>query len=240
MTTEQRYNDSGQPIGPQVENWQHRPRPLRTTMKGRFCRLEPMMPELHAEQLFEAFAKDSDGANWTYLFTGPFTSLTGFKQYLLENCCADDPLFYTIIDEVSDKAVGMASLMRIDPVMGVIEVGHINFSPLMQRTPVATEAMFLMMQRVFDELGYRRYEWKCDNNNAPSKKAAKRLGFSFEGIFRQAVIYKGRSRDTAWFSIIDREWPALKQAFESWLVPDNFDATGQQKQSLQDFKESTE
>lgn len=235
-TQTQRFNELGQPIGPPLDSWTPRSRPLRTSMTGCFCRLEPMMPERHAAQLYDAFGKDTEGRNWTYLFADPFTSFESFNHYLLECCCSDDPLFYTIIDEVTDKAVGMASLMRIDPVMGVIEVGHINFSPLMQRSPVATEAMFLMMQRVFDELGYRRYEWKCDNNNAPSKRAAKRLGFSFEGIFRQAVIYKGRSRDTAWFSIIDKEWPQQKQAFQKWLNSENFDADGVQKSSLQDFR----
>lgn len=132
------------------------------------------------------------------------------------------------------KAVGLASYLRIDPAVGVIEVGHIHFSPLMQRTPMATECMYLMMRRVFDELGYRRYEWKCDNLNAPSKLAAERLGFSYDGLFKQATMYKGRNRDTAWFSILDNDWPSLKQGFESWLQVANFDAQGQQIRRLQD------
>jgi RimJ/RimL family protein N-acetyltransferase len=145
----------------------------------------------------------------------------------------DDPLFHAVIDKRTNKAVGFATFMRIDPVMGVIEVGNINFSPALQRTPAATEAMFLMMQRVFNELGYRRYEWKCDNLNAPSHKAAKRLGFTYEGLFRQALVYKGRNRDTAWFSIIDSEWPALEKAFNAWLSEDNFDESGNQVRKLE-------
>lgn len=145
-------------------------------------------------------------------------------------------LFHTVIDLKSDKAVGIASLMQIRPESGVIEVGHIHFSPLMQRTPLSTEAIYLMMKRVFDELGYRRFEWKCDSLNSPSCNAAKRFGFSPEGIFRQVLMYKGRNRDTAWFSIIDSEWPALKAMFEAWLTPENFDTSGQQINNLQFFR----
>ena len=144
-------------------------------------------------------------------------------------CLGDDPLFHTVIDGQSGRAVGVASLMRIDPPVGVIEVGGINYSPLLQQKPAATEAMFLLMRRVFDELGYRRYEWKCDNLNAPSRAAAARLGFRFEGIFRQATVYKGRNRDTAWFAIIDSEWPLLEETFLRWLDPTNFDDHGQQR-----------
>jgi RimJ/RimL family protein N-acetyltransferase len=149
----------------------------------------------------------------------------------------DDPLFHTIVDNQTGKAVGVATFMRIDRANGVIEVGNINYSPLLQRTPAATEAMFLMMRRVFDELGYRRYEWKCDSLNAPSRAAALRLGFQFEGIFRQAVVYKGRNRDTAWFSIIDREWPALRGAYEQWLEAANFDTEGRQRRKLTEYVE---
>src|SRR5229473_374530 len=149
---------------------------------------------------------------------------------------ADDRLYHAILERQSGRAVGVASFMRIDPASGVIEVGGINYSPRLQRTPAATEAMYLMMRRVFDELGYRRYEWKCDALNAPSRAAAARLGFRFEGIFRQAVVYKGRSRDTAWFSIIDGEWPTLKTAFERWLDPANFDESGRQRRRLSEFR----
>ena len=142
-----------------------------------------------------------------------------------------DPLCFAVIDKATGHAVGVATYMRITPAAGTIEVGHINFSPVLQRTPIATEAMYLMMRRVF-ELGYRRYEWKCDALNAPSRAAAQRLGFSFEGVFRNALVYKGRSRDTAWYSITDSEWPAIRDAFEQWLAPDNFDAHGSQRVQL--------
>ncbi len=201
-------------------------------MLGHYCRLEPLEPAIHAEQLYRAFAKDTDGRNWTYLSYGPFNTCDEFMAWVGTDCVHDDPLFHTIIDPATDNPVGVASYLRIEPSSGVIEIGHIHYSPSLQRTPAATEAMFLMMTRVFDELGYRRYEWKCDALNEPSRRAALRLGFSYEGVFRQATIYKGRNRDTAWFSIIDDEWPQLKQAFQEWLNPKNHDAQGQQRQSL--------
>ncbi|WP_271273646.1 GNAT family N-acetyltransferase [Aliamphritea hakodatensis] len=231
------YQDHNQmPVGEPVDNWQPRPFPPHTVMQGHYCRLEPLDIDRHTEDLFNAFAADPSGKGWTYLFSEPFTDRVTFNQWLETTCTGQDPLFFTVIDESTNKAVGMASYLRITPEMGVIEVGHIHFSTLMQRTPVSTEAMFLMMQRVFDELGYRRYEWKCDSRNEPSKKAAARLGFTFEGIFRQAILYKGRNRDTAWLSVIDKEWPALKKAFQLWLAPENFDAKGQQHQSLQEMQ----
>jgi RimJ/RimL family protein N-acetyltransferase len=203
-------------------------------MEGRFCRLEPLDAARRAQDLFAANQLDADGRNWTYLFQEPFGDLASYQAWLEQVAKSDDPLFHTIIDRKTAKAVGVATFMRIDRPNGVIEVGNINYSPLLQRTPAATEAMFLMMRRVFDELGYRRYEWKCDDLNAPSRAAALRLGFTFEGIFRQAVIYKGRNRDTAWFSMIDSEWPALKRAYEQWLAPENFDAEGRQVRALAD------
>ena len=204
-------------------------------MDGKYCRLEPIDIDRHAADLFEAFSADETGAIWTYLFTGPFETETDLRNWMAQACLGDDPLFHAVIDKRSNKAVGFATFMRIDPVMGVIEVGNINFSPTLQRTPAATEAMFLMMARAFNELGYRRYEWKCDNLNALSHKAAKRLGFTYEGLFRQALVYKGRNRDTAWFSIIDTEWPSIEAAMVSWLSADNFDADGRQLRSLGDF-----
>jgi len=228
-------NALGQPIGSKLENWQSCSHPSRTVMQGHYCELQPLDPQVHAEELFGAFAEDSEGRNWTYLLSEPFTKLEDFKQWLVNSCSSQDPLFYVVIDKTNSKAVGMAALMRIVPETGVIEVGNIHFSTSMQKTAMATEAMFLLMQRVFDQLGYRRYEWKCDNCNGPSKKAAARLGFSFEGVFRQALIYKQRNRDTAWFSILDTEWPRQKVAFVRWLSPDNFDAQGIQKHSLQHF-----
>jgi RimJ/RimL family protein N-acetyltransferase len=204
-------------------------------MEGWFCRLEPLDPARHAQDLFAANQLDAKGRNWTYLFQEPFRDLESYRAWLGQVAESNDPLFHTIVDRKTEKAAGVATFMRIDRPNGVIEVGNINYSPLLQRTPAATEAMFLMMVRAFDELGYRRYEWKCDSLNAPSRAAALRLGFQFEGIFRQAVIYKGRNRDTAWFSMIDGEWPALKRAYEQWLAPGNFDAEGRQRRKLTDL-----
>lgn len=189
----------------------------------------------HAEALFAAFTGAQNDPLWTYLPYGPFDSLDAYQTWLASVQPSADPLFFTIVEEETDAPVGLASYLRIEPKTGVIEVGHINYSLRLQQTRAATEAMFLMMRYVFDELGYRRYEWKCDALNAPSRRAAERLGFQFEGIFRQATMYKGRNRDTAWFSIIDRDWPALKAAFAHWLAPDNFDVQGRQKERLQAF-----
>jgi RimJ/RimL family protein N-acetyltransferase len=230
-----RLNELGQPIGEAVPGWTARPRPPRSPMEGKWTRVEPIDPERHAAQLWEAIGDDRDGRNWTYLTAGPFDRFEAYRAWIEMVAKSEDPLFHAIIDLKSGKAVGVASFMRIDPPNGVIEVGHINYSPRLQRTPAATEAMYLMMCRVFDELGYRRYEWKCDSLNAPSRAAAARLGFQYEGLFRQAVIYRGRSRDTAWFSIIHREWPALKARFERWLDPENFDSKGRQRQRLSEF-----
>lgn len=234
MTDE--LNHLGQAIGRALPGWQARPRPPRTTMDGHFCRVEPLEPSRHGADLFAANTEDREGRNWTYLPYGPFARDDDYRQWIERYCLGDDPLFHAVVARDSRRAVGVASLMRIDPANGVIEVGGINYSPRLQRRPGATEAMYLLMRRAFDELGYRRYEWKCDALNAPSRAAATRLGFRFEGIFRQAVVYKGRSRDTAWFSIIDSEWPRLKAAFEAWLEPTNFDAAGCQKRRLVEFR----
>ena len=229
---EERRNGLAQPIGWPVPDWTPRPPPPRTAMEGRFCRLEPLSVERHADALFEANGEDADGRNWTYLGVEAPAGLERYRAWLTGLASGDDPLAHAILDRVTGRAVGVATYLRIDRSNGVIEVGHLNFSPRLQRRPGATEAMYLMMRRVFDELGYRRYEWKCDALNAPSRRAAERLGFRFEGIFRQAVVYKGRNRDTAWFSIVDGEWPDLKSAFERWLSPANFDADGLQRLSL--------
>jgi len=201
-------------------------------MLGRLCRVEPIDAVRHAHDLFAAYGRDPTGRNWTYLAQEPFVEFTRYRAWLESVAAGEDPLFHAIVEGASGKPVGVAAFMRIDRANGVIEVGNINYSPLLQRTPAATEAMFLMMRRVFDELGYRRYEWKCDALNAPSRAAALRLGFRYEGLFRQAVVYKGRNRDTAWFSIIDGEWPALKRAYQEWLLPTNFDAEGRQRVGL--------
>ena len=225
-------NDFEQPVGVPVDGWTSRALPPRTPMQGRYCRVEPLDVERHAADLFAANTRSPDGRSWTYLSVDAFSDIASYRAWLSKVASADDPMFHAIVDLASGKAVGVAAFMRIDRANGVIEVGNINYSPLLQRTPAATEAMFLMMRRVFAELGYRRYEWKCDTLNAPSRAAAARLGFRFEGIFRQAVVYKGRNRDTAWFSIVDTEWPALERAFERWLDQANFDPAGRQRESL--------
>ncbi|HEX6144469.1 MAG TPA: GNAT family protein [Geminicoccaceae bacterium] len=229
---DQPTNHLGQPIGFPVPGWQRRPPPPRTALEGRWTRLEPLDPDRHAGDLFEAYAADREGRIWTYLPYGPFEDEAGLRDWIARFALGDDPLFHAILERRSGRALGVASLMRIEPAVGVIEVGHINYAPALQRTPMATEAMFLLMRRVFDELGYRRYEWKCDDLNAPSKRAAERLGFTYEGRFRQATMYKGRNRDTAWFSILDREWPALEVAYAAWLDPANFDDQGRQREAL--------
>jgi len=228
-------NALGQPIGFPVPDWRPRPLPPRTPMPGRHCDVVPLDPDRHAPELHEANLENKDGSNFTYLGAGPFASLADYRKWIDATCLGSDPLFHAIIDKKTGKAVGIASYLRIDPAMGVIEVAHINYSPQLQDTVASTEAMFLMMRRVFDELGYRRYEWKCDSLNEPSRRAALRLGFTYEGIFRQAIIYRGRNRDTAWFSITDKEWPALKRAYEAWLSPGNFDGAGKQKARLGDL-----
>lgn len=222
----------GQPIGFPVPGWTARPRPPRTPMEGRHAIVEPIDLDRHAAELFAANAADTEGRMWTYMAYGPFASLSEYRRWIESACLGDDPLFHAIRDRRSGRACGVASYLRIEPAVGVIETGHIALSPALQDTVAATEAMLLMMARVFDELGYRRYEWKCDALNAASRRAAERLGFIFEGVFRQATIYKGRNRDTAWYAVIDRDWPALKRAYERWLDPANFDAEGRQRVSL--------
>jgi len=224
-------NHLNQPVDQIVHDWKPADRPVREPMEGRFCRLEPLDPACHAESLYTAYALDADGSNWTYLPCGPFASLDSYRTWLEQYGCGSDRLFYAIVDLAAGTAVGVAAYMRINPESGSIEVGHINYSPLLQRKPAATEAMYLMMARAF-HLGYRRYEWKCNALNAPSRAAAQRLGLSFEGVFRQANVIKGRNRDTAWYAAIDQEWPAIEQAFVQWLSPSNFDARGEQRSRL--------
>jgi RimJ/RimL family protein N-acetyltransferase len=229
---QQIVNELGQPVGVPLEGWTPRARPPGTAMEGRYCRIEPLDPLRHAADLYDANCQDREGRIWTYLPYGPFENLDDYRGWLTRACLGQDPLFHAIVDSSNGRAVGLASYLRIEPAVGVIEVGHINYAPELQKTAAATEAMYLMMRRVFDELGYRRYEWKCDDLNSGSRAAAARLGFLFEGIFRQATIYKGRNRDTAWFAITDKDWPAIKRRMELWLDPANFDARGRQKQSL--------
>jgi len=229
------HNDLGQPVGMPMLNWTPRSRPLGTPMSGRFCRLEPLDAAAHAKQLHDAHAADREGRNWTYMPYGPFASARTYASWIESVQQSEDPLFFAIVDLASEHPVGAASYLRIDPPMGVLEVGHVSYSPSLQRTPAATEAMYLMMRRAFDELGYRRYEWKCDSLNAPSRSAASRLGFRYEGTFRNAVVVKQRNRDTAWYSIVEAEWPALRTALEKWLAPANFDEAGCQQTRLSEL-----
>ncbi|MEM7506826.1 MAG: GNAT family protein [Pseudomonadota bacterium] len=229
--TGSRKNQHGQPIGAPVPDWTSRPAPSRSAIEGRYCRLEPLT-QAHAADMLEALQEDAEGRVFTYMPNGPFDDLAGYRSWLDGAIALDDPLQFAIA--VEGRAVGTASFLRIDPDQGSIEVGYITFSPRLQRTAAATEAMFLMMQWAF-EAGYRRYEWKCNACNAPSRRAAMRLGLSYEGIFRQATHVKGRNRDTAWYAAIDSEWPSLKSAFETWLAAENFDAEGRQRQSLSDL-----
>lgn len=227
-------NHLGQPIGLAVPDWKPPPVPPREPMEGRFSRLEPLDADHHAEALYAADAGGADGRSWTYLPHGPFPDFESYRAWVDAVCGSDDPLFFAIVQKADRMPLGVASYLRIAPASGAIEVGHIRYSDKLRRSPVATEAMFLMMKRAF-ELGYRRYEWKCDALNAASRAAALRLGFSFEGVFRQATVYKGRSRDTAWYAVIDAEWPALCRAYSAWLSPHNFDKQGRQRTRLSDL-----
>jgi RimJ/RimL family protein N-acetyltransferase len=209
-------------LGPRVDSTPAR-RPSRTTLEGRHAVLVPLDPAAHGDALWEAVQGHDE--LWRYLFNGPFADRAAFDDDLAKKATSSDPLFFTILDGASRPA-GYASYMRIEPTHRVIEVGSILYTPIIQRTTTATEAMYLMARHVFEDLGYRRYEWKCDALNQPSRRAALRFGFTFEGIFRQHMIVKGRSRDTAWFSMLDSEWPARKAAYERWLGPANFDAAG--------------
>jgi RimJ/RimL family protein N-acetyltransferase len=235
MTIE--LNDLGQPIGKAVNDWVQPPFPPRKVIEGRYCRLEPLDVADHAASLFSANQLEDQGANWTYLPYGPFASFDDYRQWMEKTCLSDDPLFFAIRNLKSNEVAGLASYLRIDPKNGSIEVGHLNFSPRLQKSVAATEAMYLMMRLAF-ELGYRRYEWKCNALNDPSRAAAQRLGLSFEGVFRHHTIVKGRNRNTAWYSAIDSEWPQLRQAFEIWLCADNFDESGKQRRRLSELTAS--
>jgi RimJ/RimL family protein N-acetyltransferase len=227
-----RLNALGQPIGDPVEGWKPPAWPSRVTLHGTYCQLEPLDADGHGADLWKAFALDTDHRNWTYLLQGPYASFDDFAVWARRAETGRDPLFFTIRDH-QRGATGVAAFMRIAPEAGTVEVGNIHLSVLLQRTPAATEAMYLMMKHAF-ALGYRRYEWKCDALNAPSRAAAERLGFTYEGLFRQALVYKGRNRDTAWYSIVDHEWPRLSQGFERWLSAENFDREGRQIVRLTD------
>ncbi|WP_123246632.1 GNAT family N-acetyltransferase [Aeromonas dhakensis] len=230
MAADIHLNEFDQPVGAPLPDWRGAEFPPRRTLNGWGCRLEPLDPERHGPGLWQAFNADS-GAMWTYLTTGPYATEADMLVWLRECAAKTDPQFYTIIDEDGEQPLGLASYLRIDPLAGSIEVGWLHFSPALQRSRLATAAMALMMANAF-ALGYRRYEWKCNALNKPSWQAALRLGFSYEGTFRQNRVDKGRTRDTAWFSVIDSEWSALQDCFARWLAPDNFDERGRQRLRL--------
>jgi RimJ/RimL family protein N-acetyltransferase len=215
-----------------LSNWTPRQRPVRKTFEGRFVRLEPLDPVRHGRELFEASSVADAGERFRWLPEFPPASEAELMAWAERAAAREDPLFFAVIDKATDMVAGRQTLMRIDAVNGAIEIGNIYWGPLISRKPAATEALYLFMAYVFDDLGYRRFEWKCNNDNAPSKRAALRFGFKAEGVFRQHLVVKGRNRDTAWFSVIDKEWPALKRGFEAWLAPENFDADGGQKRRL--------
>lgn len=222
-------NEFGQIIGEEVKNWQGAKIPPKNLIVGSHCILEPLIAEKHGSQLFEA---RNPASLWTYLPYGPFNTKSDFDNHLQQIIATSDNLAYAIIDPKNHQVIGMACYMRINPEHGTMEIGHLFFSQKLQKTIAATESMYLMMKRAFDDLNYRRYEWKCNSLNQGSINAAKRLGFKFEGIFRQHFIFKDRNRDTAWFSIIDSEWPEIKSRFLKWLDPKNFDSNGNQYLSL--------
>jgi RimJ/RimL family protein N-acetyltransferase len=227
-------NALGQPIGFRVDGWMPPRQPPLEPMVGATCRVEPLNVDRHAADIHAANLLDLEGRSWTYLPYGPFDTLESHVAWVNDVTAVADPQFHAIVDLGTGRAVGVASYLRIDPASGSIEVGHIHYSPLLQRSVAATEAMYLMMKRAF-ELGYRRYEWKCDALNASSRAAAERLGFSYEGVFRQARLTKGHNRDTAWYAAIDSEWLGLDRAFRRWLDPANFDRQGRQRLSLREL-----
>ncbi|WP_337056127.1 GNAT family N-acetyltransferase [Pseudomonas sp. USHLN015] len=220
-------------------DWHPVPTPARAPLDGRFVRLEPVDANRHGDDLWVALqSPDGDPRLWDYLGYGPFANRAPFDAWLAGCQASADPLFFTVIDRASGRAVGLLSYLRIAPNDGCIEIGHIAFGAPMQRSPASTEAVWLLARLAMSELGYRRLEWKCNALNARSMRAAERLGFTYEGLFRQHMVIKGRNRDTAWFSIIDKEWPAIRDAFEAWLAVDNFDGDGRQKRRLEDFRKS--
>ena len=211
-------------------NWKPARQPDRIALEGESVILEPVDPSRHARALYAA--ADGAPAIWDYLAYGPFENREAFTEWLEARAASEDPLFYAVVDRASSAARGMASYMRMDPENGVIEIGHIWFAPVLQRTRQATEAIFILARHAFNDLGYRRLEWKCDSLNAPSRKAAERFGFVYEGVFHQHMVIKDRNRDTAWFAMTDGDWPLRRAAFEAWLAADNFNPAGHQRQSL--------
>lgn len=222
------------PVGPVVDPLPPGSKPDMRPLHGLWVMLEPVSAAHHAKDLWESFAEpDPQGDVWTWMAYGPWPGFEAFESWLKEREAARDPWFYAFIRRDTGKASGMGSFMRCDAANGVIEIGNIWLSPGLQKTREATEAIYLMIRHCFDDLGVRRLEWKCDALNAPSRRAAERFGFTFEGIFRQHMIIKGRNRDTAWFAMLDKDWHVIRAGFERWLRPENFDEKGRQKAKLQ-------
>ena len=233
--TKTRMNEFGQPIGFAIPDWKPPPFPPHVPLQGRYCRLEPLSVAKHARDVYQAQSEDTNGTRWTYSFDGPFENFAAYEAWCTGAESSRDPQFYAIVDGASGRATGTCSNLRIEPRHGVVEVGNIYFSPRLARTRAATEAMYMLMAKAFD-LGYRRYEWKCDSCNLPSRAAATRFGFTYEGLFRQAIVNKGRNRDTCWFSIIDVDWNGgLNEAYLRWLSEVNFDAGGAQQLRLSEL-----
>lgn len=216
-----------------LSDWKPVPPPEAVTLAGRWVTLEPLSAKKHSAALWQAVHGHDEV--WQWLGDGPYATEAELKEALAAKEAGTAARFYAIVPKSGGSAAGYASLMRIDTANGVIEVGNVLFSPELQRTAAATEAMFLLMEYVFETLGYRRYEWKCNGLNGPSRRAAERLGFSFEGVFHQHMVIKGKNRDTAWYAMLDGEWPARKAAFSSWLAESNFDGAGRQKRTLRSF-----
>ena len=229
------FNQFGQAIGEVLADWQPCQHPARVVLKGRYCRLEPLGVE-HADALFSAHQQAEDTRSWTWLLREPDANVAEYTDWVASVCTLTDPVHFAVIDNHTNAPVGTLALMRIDAKNGVVEVGHVHFSPLLSRTPMSTEAQYLLMRYVFEQLGYRRYEWKCNSHNEPSRRTAQRLGFQYEGRFRQALVIKGHNRDTDWFSIIDSEWAGIASAFQNWLAADNFTADGKQIRSLESWR----
>ncbi|CRY12798.1 GNAT family N-acetyltransferase [Yersinia enterocolitica] len=229
-------NPFGQIIGAELPQWQSALRPQREILPGHFCYLAPVDSDKHEASLYQAYHLILDASDWTYFYCERPESENDFQQYLQTLINAKDALHYTVMDAQADVALGTVGLQRIDEKNGVIEIGSVNWSPRLKRNSAGTEAIYLLLHYVFDKLGYRRCEWKCDSLNGPSNAAAMRFGFQYEGQFRQAIVTKGRNRDTNWYSITDQEWPLIKQAFNDWLAMGNFDSQGKQKTRLQDLR----
>lgn len=231
-----RVNELGQPIGQALPDFELGELPSLERAEGQYTVIERLSKEKHGEDLYEVYGPDSPLEMWTYLFQEALQSPAEWSDLLDQMTASQDRFYYAIVDKASGKALGTFALMRVDRANRVIEVGAVTYSPQLKQTRLATEAQYLLARYVFEELHYRRYEWKCDSLNKASRRAAQRLGFSYEGCFRQAVVYKGRSRDTDWLSMIDKDWPAVKTRLEIWLAPENFDEDGRQKQSLSNLK----